>query len=63
MPITLIVVVGSVELRFRFLLAKTPLDPLANFVANPISTPLLTTSMLGAPTVSTLVVIIPTLND
>jgi hypothetical protein len=63
MPITLVVDVGSIELQFKFLLAKTPPDPLPNFAADPISIPLLTTSMLDATTVSTLVGIIPTLSD
>ncbi len=46
--------VGSVKLRLRFLIVETPPDPLPNFVVDPISTPLLTTSMLSAVTVSTL---------
>ncbi len=62
-PTTLVVVVGSVELRFKFLLIEIPLDPLPNFTTDPISIPLLTTSMLGITTISTLVVVIPTSND
>ncbi len=61
MPTTLVVVVGSA--RLKFLTAKTPPNPLPNFVRDLISISLLTTSMLGATTISTLVVVIPTLND
>jgi hypothetical protein len=48
---------------FGFFLAKTPFDPLPNFVVDLINTPLLTTSMVGAITVSAHVVVIPTSND
>jgi hypothetical protein len=48
MPITPIVVVRNVELQLKFLTTETPLNPLPNFTTNPISTPLLITSMLGA---------------
>jgi hypothetical protein len=57
-PTTLVVTVGSAKLQFKFFIAKTPLDLLPNFATNPISTPLLTTSMLGATIVSTLMVVI-----
>jgi hypothetical protein len=63
MSTLLIVVVGSIELRFTFLLVETPPNPLLNFVTDPISTPFLTTSMLGATTISTPMVIILALGD
>jgi hypothetical protein len=63
MPTILVVVVGSAGFRLRFLLVQTPLDPLPNFVVDPISTPLLTISMPSATIVSTHVVVILTLND
>jgi hypothetical protein len=53
----------KVGLRHKFLTVETPLNPLPNFVADPISTSLLTTYMLGTTTVSTLVVVIPTISD
>jgi hypothetical protein len=62
-PTTPVVVVGSVELRLKFLVAETPLDQLPNFATDPISIPLLTISMLGATTVSTLVVVILASSD
>jgi hypothetical protein len=62
-PITPMVVVGSAELRLRFLLGKTPSNPLPKFVVDPISTPTLTTFVLGATTISTLVVVMTTLGD
>ncbi len=58
MPTTPTIVISSVKLQFKFLTAKTPPNPLPNFVANPINTPLLTTSMMGATTISTHVVVI-----
>ncbi len=63
MPTTLVVITGSAKLQFKFLIIKTPPDPLPNFVANPINTPLLITSMLGTTTVSTHVVVIPTSSE
>jgi hypothetical protein len=63
LPETLIVVVGSAKLQPKFLIVKTPLDPIPNFVVDPISISFLTTFMLGVTTVSTLVVVIPTQND
>jgi len=63
MPITPIVVVGNAELWLKFLTTETPLDSLPNFGVNPISTPLLTTSLLGTTIVSTPMVIIPTSSD
>jgi hypothetical protein len=62
-PTTPITTVGNVVLPLNFLPTKTPFDPLSNFVVDPISTPLLTTSMVGATNVSTLMVVIPTSND
>ncbi len=62
-PITPIIIVGNVIFQFKFLFVESPPNPLSNFVAYPISTPLLTTYMLGATIVSTLVVVIPTSND
>jgi hypothetical protein len=56
-PTTPIIAISSVALQFKFLLTKTPLDPLHNFVANLISIPPLTTFMLGATTISTHVVV------
>jgi hypothetical protein len=38
MPTTVIVVVGSIELQFKFLLIETPHDLLHNFATTPIST-------------------------
>ncbi len=58
MPTTLVVVGNSVKLQLKFLIAKTPPNPLPNFAVNLISTPLLTTSMMSATTISTLVVVI-----
>ncbi len=62
MPTILVVYDGSVKLQFKFLHAKTP-PSLPNFVVDPISTPFLITSMLGTTTISTHVVVIPTLSD
>ncbi len=39
MPTTPVVVVGSTELQLKFLLVKTPPDPLPNCTTNPISIP------------------------
>jgi hypothetical protein len=63
MPTTLIVTISSTELQFKFLLAETPLDLRFNFVADSIIYHLLTTFMLGATIVSTLVVVIHALSD
>jgi len=63
MPTTLIIAVSSVELWFKFLTTKIPFDPLPNFATNPNNIPLLTTSMLGATIVSTLVVVILASSD
>ncbi len=63
MLITPIVVVGSDELRFKFLTIETPPNLLPNFVVDPISTPFLTTFMLGATILSTLVVVILVMSD
>jgi hypothetical protein len=60
---TLVVIAGSSELQLKFFIVKTPLNPLPNFVVDPISISFLTTFMLGIIIVSTLVVVIPTLND
>jgi len=57
------VVVGNVIFPLNFLLTKIPLNPLLNFIAHPISTPLQKTSMVGATNISTHVVVIPTSND
>jgi hypothetical protein len=48
MPSTLVVVVGSVELKF--FIVETPCDLPPNFVTDPICIPFLTTSMLGVTT-------------
>ncbi len=53
----------QVKLQLRLPHAKIPSDPLPNFVVGPSNTPLLTKSKLGTTTVSTPVIIIPTLND
>jgi len=62
MPTIAVVTVGSVELRLKFLLAKTPFDLLLNFLIDPFSIPLLITFMLGLITISTHVIILA-LND
>jgi hypothetical protein len=62
-PTTPAVILGSVELQLKFLLAKTPLDPLPKFVTDPISTPPLITFVLGATTISIPVVVMTTLSD
>jgi len=46
-----IIAIGNVVLPLSFLLAKTPPNPLPNCATNPISTPFLTTFMLGVTTV------------
>jgi hypothetical protein len=63
MPTTPIIAIGSIELRLKFFLVETPPNPLPNFATDPISTPLLTTSMLSATIVYSPVVVIPTLSD
>jgi hypothetical protein len=63
MPTILVVIIDSVELQLKFLTIKTVLDPLPNFVANPINIPFLTISMLGATIVSTPMVVIPPPSD
>ncbi len=63
MPTTLVVATGSTKLWLRFLPTKTPPNLIPNFVANPITTPLLTISILGATTISIPVVVILTLSD
>jgi hypothetical protein len=63
MPTTLVVATSSAELQLKFLIAKTPPNPLCNFVVDPISTSFLTISMLGATTISTHVVVILTPSD
>jgi hypothetical protein len=63
MPITPVVFVGNAKLQLKFLIVETPLDPLPNFVADPINTSLLTTFMLGIATVSTPMVVILALSD
>jgi hypothetical protein len=63
MPTTLIVATGSVKLQLRFLPAETPPNLLPNFVADLISIPLPTTSMLDSTHVCFLVVIILALSD
>ncbi len=62
-PTTLVIVVGSIELWLKFLHVEIPLNSLPNFVANPISTPLLTTFMLGITTISVPVVVIRASSD
>jgi hypothetical protein len=62
-PNNLVIIVGNVVLPLNFLLVEIPFDPLPNFIANFISTPLLTTSMVDATTVSTLVLVIPASSD
>jgi hypothetical protein len=61
--ISIVVTIGSVAFRLKFLPAKTPPDPLPNFVINPSNTPLLTKSMLGTTTISTPMIVIPTSSD
>jgi len=58
-----VVAVGNSELQLKFLLAKTPLNLLPNFVADLISIPFVITSMLGITIVSTPMVVIFALND
>jgi hypothetical protein len=60
---TPIVIVSSAKLQLKFLIVETPPNLLSNFAIDPISTPLLTTSMLGATIVSTPVVTISTSSD
>jgi len=62
-PTIPVVAVGSAKLWFKFLPTNIPFDPLPNFAINSISIPLLTTSMLGSTIVSSLMVVIPALND
>jgi hypothetical protein len=47
---TLAVVIGNAKLRPKFLLAKTPLDPLSKIVVDLLSSPPLITFVLGATT-------------
>jgi len=56
---TLVVVVGSAELQFKFLTTETPFDSLPNFITDPINTPLLTTFMFDTIIVSNPMVGIP----
>jgi hypothetical protein len=44
---TPVLAVGNAKLRFKFLIVETPPNPLPNFVANPISIPLLTIKISG----------------
>jgi hypothetical protein len=37
MPTTPVIAVGSAKLQFKFLIDETPLNPLPNFAADPIS--------------------------
>jgi len=53
-----VVVIGNVELWFKFVTIEIPPNSLPNFVVDPINIPILTTSMLGVTTVSTPVVVI-----
>ncbi len=62
-PTTLILIFGNLKLLLKFLFTKDPLDPGLTFITDLITTHFLTTSMLGAIIVSTLVVIMTTLND
>ncbi len=55
--------IGSVELWFKFVPMKIPPDPLPKFAIEPISTPPLTTFVLGATIVSTPMVVMITLGD
>ncbi len=63
MPTTPMVTIGSAKFQLRFFLAEILFNLLHNFAIDPINIPLLITSMLGTTIVSTLVVVIPTLND
>ncbi len=60
---TSVVAIGSAELQFKFLIAETPPDLLPNFAIDLISTPLLTTSILGPTIFSTFALIIHAPSD
>ncbi len=60
---TIVITTGSAKLQLKFLTTKIPLDLLPNYATNPISIPLLTTSMLGTTIISTPMVVIPTPSD
>jgi len=62
-PTTPIVSIGNIVFRFTFYFAEIPFNSLPNFVVDPISTPLVTTYMWGATTISTLVVVILVSSD
>ncbi len=62
-PTTPIVTIGNVVFRFKIFFVEIPLNSLPNFVVDPITTPLVTTYMLGATIVSTLVVVILVSSD
>ncbi len=54
---------GSLKLLFKFLLAENPFNPQPKLTTNPITTPLLTTFVLGAITVFFPMVVMTTLKD
>ncbi len=62
-PTTLVVGVSSVKFQLKFLIIETPPNSLPNFAIDPISIPLLITSMLGTTIVSTPMVVILASSD
>jgi hypothetical protein len=62
-PTTPIVIISSVRLLFKFLVAKTPLDPLPKFVGDLISSPPLTTFVMSAQPFPTPMVVMTTIGD
>ncbi len=62
-PTTLVVGVSSVKFQLKFLIVETPLNSLPNFTIDPISIPLLITSMLGTTIISTPMVVILASSD
>jgi len=56
------ITIGSLKLLLKFLPSETLPDPCPKFVINPISIPPLIKNLLGATTISTLVVGITTLS-
>jgi hypothetical protein len=55
-PTTRVVVINILELLLKFLPIETPPDPQPKLAIDPISIPLLRKFMVGATTISTLVV-------
>ncbi len=62
-PTTLVFLVRSSKLLFKFLAIENSLNPWLKLIVDPITTPLLATFMLGTTTLSTHVLAITTLSD